>query len=128
MKWNFLMGQMPSCCPTKSNFVRSFVSVCNLDMTKTFNNNNNNNRDNFYGAVTRIPIQGRRTIHYCHCSLEYKETIVSLKALGLKIGQLRLGLKSTTTNFYNIFKYQYSTFTSRPSEIFKINSISCKIF
>ena len=23
------------------------------------NNNNNNNRDNFYGAVTRIPIQGR---------------------------------------------------------------------
>ena len=37
------------------------------------NNNNNNNRDNFYGAVTRIPIQGRRTIHYCHCSLEYSQ-------------------------------------------------------
>jgi len=59
--------------------ILTFVNLCHclcLDLNEQFEEMFtfvNNNRDNFYGAVTRIPIQGRSTIHYCHCSLEYSQ-------------------------------------------------------
>ena len=37
-----------------------FSNSCCNSRCNGYYNNNNNNRDNFYDAVTRIPIQGRR--------------------------------------------------------------------